>query len=247
MILAVFMGSCFVSRNAGNDVKRNSKVLISGNVLESVKSQNITNSNFFIKKAEIEVVSQNRKEKFIGNLKFENPGKYLVSIKSRAGIEGARIYISGDTILVNDRVNKKMYFGTSFYLEKKYGLTQNCLPLIFGDVVFEKNDLDKKERCSGDKLNINCTVKEIALKYDIDCKIKKAISVNMITSDAQPYILIKYGSFVNIENILIPRIVEFEDTQYNTKIKVKILKVELPWNGSVKFIPGKGYELIELV
>jgi hypothetical protein len=241
------MESCFVSRNAGNNVQRNSKALISGNILENVKNQNITNNNFFIKKAEIEVVTQNRKDKFICNLKFENPGKYLISIKSRSGIEGARIYISGDTILVNDRISKKLYFGTSFYLEKKYGLTQSCLPLIFGDVVFGKTDLDKKEQCSGEKLKINCIVKGIALIYDIDCKIKKAISVNMITSYVQPYILIKYGSFVNIENILIPRLVEFEDTQYNTKIKVRILKVELPWNGNVKFIPGKGYELIELV
>jgi hypothetical protein len=30
-------------------------------------------------------------------------------------------------------------------------------------------------------------------------------------------------------------------------IKIKILKVDLDWDGSLKFVPGKGYDLIELV
>ena len=71
-------------------------------------------------------------------LKFEYPDKYLISIKSRTGIEGARIYISEDTILFNDRINKKMYYGSSLYLKRKYGLTTNFLPLIFGDIVSRK-------------------------------------------------------------------------------------------------------------
>jgi hypothetical protein len=41
--------------------------------------------------------------------------------------------------------------------------------------------------------------------------------------------------------------VEFKDSQYNATIKIKLLKVDFTWNGSVKFVPGKGYELIELV
>jgi hypothetical protein len=30
-------------------------------------------------------------------------------------------------------------------------------------------------------------------------------------------------------------------------MRIKIKKVVCPWSGSIKFIPGRGYELIELV
>jgi hypothetical protein len=40
---------------------------------------------------------------------------------------------------------------------------------------------------------------------------------------------------------------EFEENQHNIHIRVKIKKVEFLWNGSIKFIPGRGYELIKLV
>ena len=30
-------------------------------------------------------------------------------------------------------------------------------------------------------------------------------------------------------------------------IKIKVIKVDAPWSGNIKFIPGKGYELIELI
>jgi len=224
-----------------------SKKFLSENVVESIKDQNITKINFFIQKAEIEVVNQNGKDKFIGSVKFEKPDKYLISLKSRSGIEGARIYLSNDTILVNDRLNKKIYFVTSLYLKKKYGFSQSILPLIFGDVVFEKNCEDSLEKCSEDRLNIECLIKGAILDYKIDCKKRKAISVSQKSSLIQPGIEIKYEGFSSIGNILIPKIVEFEDSLYDTKIKIRILKVELPWNGTIKFIPGKGYELIELV
>jgi hypothetical protein len=35
--------------------------------------------------------------------------------------------------------------------------------------------------------------------------------------------------------------------QYNIRIKIKIVKTEYPWNGIVRFVPGKGYELIEIL
>ena len=90
----------------------------SSNVFESTKNQNITNNGFFIQKAEIEIVTGEGKEKYLASIKFEKPDKYLISVKSRTGIEGARIYISNDSILVNDRINKKLYSGNTFYLKR---------------------------------------------------------------------------------------------------------------------------------
>lgn len=217
------------------------------NTLESVKNQNITNNSFFIQKAGIELITKNGKEKFIGNIKFEYPDKYLISIKNRTGIEGARIYISKDSILVNDRINKNLYYGNSMYLLRKYGLDQSFLPLIFGDIILDRNYEHSQEKCSGEKMNINCVVKGVMLNYSIDCKKKKSILVNQVNNFVQQGIQIKYEGFLNVGEFFVPKTIEFDDPQYNTVIRIKILKVEFPWSGNVKFIPGKGYELIELV
>jgi hypothetical protein len=247
LIVAIFIDGCSATRKIGNKTIENSNKLLPENVLESIKNQNLTENNFFIQKAEFEVKTQNGKDKFICNIKFKTPDEYLISIKSRSGIEGARIYISKDTILVNDRINRKMYFGTSNFLKKKYGLAQSCLPLIFGDIVLDKNCETGKEKCSGDKFNILCSVNGVMLNYDIDCQKRKVVLVNQISNLVQERFKIKYEGFLKIGNMLIPKIVELEDTEFNTEIKIKILKVELPWNGTIQFNPGKGYELIELV
>ena len=41
--------------------------------------------DFFIQKAEIEVINQDGKEKYLSTIKYEKPDKYLISIKSRTG------------------------------------------------------------------------------------------------------------------------------------------------------------------
>jgi hypothetical protein len=247
LIIGIFINGCAVTRKMGNEENVNANKLGSGNIIKGVEGQNITNNNFFIKKAEIEVVTKEGKEKLLGNIKFQKPDKYLISIKGRSGIEGARIYISGDTILINDRINKKLYLGTSFYLERKYGLTLGYLPLIFGDIVLDKNSNKNMEECQGEKLNINSIMKGIILNYEISCKERKTILVNQINNFNQKVFKIENRGFFKSGEILIPRITEYEDYQHNTKVMIKILKVELQWEGNIKFYPGKGYELIELV
>jgi len=58
---------------------------------------------------------------------------------------------------------------------------------------------------------------------------------------------LKYSKYLKLDNILIPGIIEFTDSQYDIFVKIRIVKVEYPWDGNVKFIPGKGYEIIDLI
>jgi Domain of unknown function (DUF4292) len=247
LILLILIQGCSVTRKIENNINENSGKKAIKNVLEDIEEQNITNNNFLIQKAEIQIESGDRKEKYLANIKFERPDKYLISIKSRTGIEGARIYISNDSVLVNDRINKKLYVGTSFYIEKKYGLSLSCLPLIFGDIVLNRNDKGNSQECNGDKLNINSMVKGVLLNYEIGCRERKTKVVNQLNSLNEKRFEIKTTGFWKIGNILIPKRTEFEDYQQNIKILIRYIKVEIPWGGSVKFSPGKGYELIKLV
>jgi hypothetical protein len=238
-IVGIILSGCSVTRNRVNT--ENVKIL-KGNILEITENQNITNHGFFIQKAEIEILTPDGKEKFIATIKFEGRDKYLISIKSRTGIEGARIYITKDTILINDRINKKLYYGTAEYLRLKYGVAENLLPLIFGDLLLEEKCKNNSIKCVDDKIKVNCLVKGIYINYIIDCKTGKTSMVSF----GEQGISLNYDKYFLLDSILVPRNIEFNSTMFNTLIKIKIVKVEAPWDGSVSFISGKGYELIEL-
>ena len=247
LILNTLLGGCSISKKLVNTTSEYSSKHITDNILEDVKERNITNLNFYIEKAEIEIITEKGTEKYTGNIKFEKPDKYLISLKSRSGIEGARIYISNDSILVNDRINRKLYYANDFYLEKKYGFNLSCLPIIFGDIVLVKGYEENTGKCLENRCKIDCIVQGLRLSYDIDCNKRKVISVNEINNYVQQSLKFKYDSFLSIKEILIPKVMEFEENQHNIHIRIKIKKVDFLWNGSIKFIPGRGYELIKLV
>lgn len=238
-IIGIITSGCAVKKIRQTDAAGKS---VSENILENTIIQNISNNSYFIQRAEIEIVTADGKEKFIATVKFEKPYSYLISIKSRTGIEGARIYITKDTILVNDRINKKLYSGTADYLKLKYGISQNLLPLIFGDIILDPKCERGMVKCTDDELNIDCPVKGVLLKYRINCDKAKTGMVTLVEQGVS----MKFVKYFFSGNIMVPRLVEFKSEKFNTTVNIKIVKVESPWNGNVSFVSGKGYELIEL-
>jgi hypothetical protein len=61
LIIGIFISGCSVARKMGNEENGNLNKLKSENIIENVEEQNITNNNFFIKKAEIEIVTKEGK------------------------------------------------------------------------------------------------------------------------------------------------------------------------------------------
>jgi len=100
---------------------------------------NLTNADFSIQKAEIQYIEKGTEVNIIASVRHKSDNKYLVSLRTRAGIEIARIFISEDTLLLNDRINKKIYCGSPEYLEEKYGISIEALPLVFGDLIMERH------------------------------------------------------------------------------------------------------------
>jgi hypothetical protein len=247
IFIGLLAGGCALTKRAGNGTISLNEAAQSGNILEDVARQNITSAGFFIQKAEVEFNNQNGKQKFLASIKFEHPDKYLISIKSRTGIEGARIYITKDSVIVNDRINKKMYFGTTFSLIRKYGLSQSLLPLAFGDLLIEKNQQKLIEKCLDGNLVFNCILRGVSLNYMLDCKKSKSLKVTLRNNYLQKDVNIVSEGYFKTGNILTPRVVEVEELNTNIKIRIRYIRIEFPWNGKIKFVPGKGYELIELL
>jgi hypothetical protein len=247
LFILLMNGGCSVFRNQET---RNTALADNTNISnlsERIKNHNISADNFFIEKAQIQVSGPDGDQKFLGSLKFEIPDKYLISLKSTTGIEAMRIYISGDTILINDRFNKKLYIGNSQYIRRKYGVPVSLLPLILGD--FFATDLnDRLElKCNEGKLDLNEGQSGLMIKYVIDCNKAKVVSIGVENSLNQAGIQISFQKFLEKENILMARSIFIVDIQKHTTINIKIDKFQLPWDGKVEFIPGNRYELVQLL
>ena len=117
-------------------------------------NQNLTARSFFIEKAEFKISSGDGEKSGIGTVKFQMPDKFLISIKSKAGIEVARIFLTGDSIFINDRFNKKLYYGSTSYLKSKYGYYNIIIASILGDYVNDQKLDRSKINCIEWKVKI---------------------------------------------------------------------------------------------
>lgn len=248
ILLLIFIHySCSVIRKAdqtGYDLLKTDETKT--NVL-SLTDKNITERNFFIQKAEIDFISISGMEKVIGSIKYERPDKFLISIKSKTGIEAVRIFISRDTILINDRINKRILYGDPDYLKNKYGIPDNLMGLIVGDYISDNNLELNKKNCLNGKYSLNDEADGIKMKYIIDCKLNKVIYASNETALNANRIEIKFGHFKAVEAKLVPEEIEINDFKTNTHIVIRIKKIEYPWTGNVEFIPGYRYEVRKLL
>ena len=215
------------------------------NILEGVEKQNITIDNFFISKAEVEIISDDNKQKLLASIKFNYPDRYLISLKSKTGIEVARIFITDDTVLVNDRFNKKLYFGDPENLKKKFSISPELLPVILGDLIRGKEISVENVTCIDNKAEINCNINGIKIDYIIDCKKLKIISASQEFSISTNYTEMQYENFIKAGYGLIPSKIRVDFNEF--VITVKIEKIDSPWAGDIEFIPGARYDLIELL
>jgi hypothetical protein len=215
------------------------------NATSRVKEQNITYKNFYISKAEVEILSNERKENILCTVKHVYPGKYLISIKNRAGIEAARIFVSNDTLLINDRINRKIYYGENKILEKKYGISYVLIPVLLGDLI--NNDLAEKnkEECIKGLIRTNYFIEGFRIQYVVDCKIYKAIYAYVMEENNE--IEFKFSKYFKKGNLLFPGLIEVDDKNSMVHIIINVKKVDFPWEGSIDFIPGAKYEFIPIL
>jgi hypothetical protein len=245
-IIGLFLSGCSVHRS-GKQIYTISNANSTGNIYENLRRQNISKQSFFIEKAEIEVIGKEGSEKFLASVKFEYPDKYLISVKNTTGIEGVRVFISKDTLLANDRLNKIHYYGSPYYLSKKLGISVFVLPVIFGDLVSEGFDGTKQSECIEKMLKIDAIIKGVKVNYLVDCTKGKIFETILESSSNTERIIIEYSKFKKIHDILLPEDISILDKKRMVTIKVRINKVQFPWNGIIDFIPGKNYETQQLL
>lgn len=240
-LILISLSGCSGSRKTGKSLTVTSEgIILSGDVL----TQNITGKSFFIQKVEVEFESEQLNGKFNAIIKYKDD-KYLISIKSKTGIEIARAFLSRDSIIINDRINKKIIYGKPDWAAKRFGFSYEILPILFGDYVTTNQDVTDTIKC-GYMTWIETRVKGVKLNYEIDCKNAKVRvaenegSLNEVTAQ------IEYSDYIRTDGILVPSDIKIRNFKPEWTVQIKLGKIERPWNGEIEFIPGSKYELFEL-
>lgn len=216
------------------------------NLCESIENQNLTSRSFYIEKAKFRIRSEDGEKSGIGTVKFLLPDRFLITIKLNTGIEVARVYLTGDSIFVNDRFNKKLFYGSTSYLKEKYGLTTSLLPVILGDYVNDEKLDCNMIKCEKGQTNIEGMVKSLNVKYVMDCERGKSVLTIPEDRFKENVLEIRYSEFFKVDKINTPGKIEISDRQSNTTIEIHFEKLLTPWEGKIDFIPGKQYEKIRL-
>jgi len=245
--LLIISSGCSVNRIRKSSEVETSAIKARGNIADIMKEQNLTNGPFIIQRADIEVIGLDQSEKIITNIKFNSSNEFLISIRGKTGIEIARIFVSSDTILANDRINRKMFCASPEYLKTRYGLSISFLPLLLGDFI-GNNLLAKNEKdCYEGFLSNDILVEGVKIRYTVDCDKGKLVSAIGESSLDDVKICFNYSEFFKQNGKWIPGKIEFEDSFRKTKILIEIKKISLPWDGEIEFIPGNRYEINRLI
>ena len=146
--------------------------------VDQLKSFNITNRDFDIQKIAIDYDLGLEDGSLIANLKYRNPDQYLISLRTKLGIEAIRAYIKGDSIYLHDKINKVLYRGDDAALVHNYGFSIKMLPLIFSDYVNDEVN-DDPIQCSDGYFEVESYKEDVRFEYDVQCDVLKPKTIRM--------------------------------------------------------------------
>lgn len=243
-ILFILVSGCSVKRPIVNNSEISQPL---GDVISRVCSNNLTNDGFYIEKANLSFNLNGKKQKYLFSVKFKKPQNYLISLRSITGIEGARILITNDTVLINDRIGRRVLYGGPEEIERIIGINSTIIGISFGDLFITENGLSKVSDNVTTKLIVNEEYRDMHIRSVINRELCKVISVSIFSEEvkkgiAKDSITINYAKFKKDE-IKIPHSIEITDLKRKVLGKISIEKIIFPWNGDLEFIAGKGYKV----
>jgi hypothetical protein len=215
-------------------------------VVKNTLGRNLTGSGFFIHKGRISTSGEGGRFGLFFTMKFIPPSDYLISLRSRTGMEAFRVYISGDTVLINDRLNKSVLYGNLNDFEKISGLPAALLKVSFGDLFVIDPKLGEDETCIENEIKLSEYFMGMNVKTTVDCRKEKVTSVMLTTGVPDEFITIAYRKIRDDIHGL-PRKVEINDFRRKIKITLSLDKYTSPWIGEIEFIPGTGYNVKPLI
>lgn len=244
-MLAILNGCSAFKKSAGTtSYTTNEK--IDGNIIESVIENNLSNDNFYIQKADINVIQNNVSVRFTASIKFRKPDTLLITVRSKAGIEAGRALITKDTIIINDRINKKLLVGSPAVIGPKYGIEPSLIFVVIGDVIVDEKDSKRSLNCLKGTYSDEFEINGKKVDYIIDCDKRKAIQAYFEGDIKSGNITINFSDIMSSGQVKFARTIKINDDLNSLDIHLEIKKIERPWNGRIGFVPGAGFKVIKI-
>lgn len=245
--LSVIISGCSVSKKREADAffDKEGGDLRSVAIAEVLK-YNITNRNFNIERADIRISQGRVSVRFTASLKFRKPDSLMITVRSRAGIEAGRALITSDTILVNDRINRTLLIGKPEIIGPKYGIEPGLLYAVLGDLIIGEHNSDHAFKCNNGFFSDNFEMYNRRVVYTIDCREKKAVKSYFEGGITSGNITAQFDEIRSINNVKYPGKILINDDKESMDIFIEIKKIEIPWEGRIKFIPGSNYKVLRI-
>jgi hypothetical protein len=242
--IIVFSYDCSIKRNI---VQQNTSQALSDNdLVKAVLNKNLSAKSFYIRKANINYSDSLTDIDFLISIKHNEEDKYLAVIRTLSGIELYRVLIAGDSLCVNDRLNRAYIIGNENYLKKISGYNFETLVYFFGDLFYSDKMIAASDGCiSGEKQFYGFWEKQ-KIEIAINCNVKKVSDVKLTYLKNSSIIEIVYDKFKNKDFITFPEEMVIRNGERRIVVSIDINDIDTPWTGSIEFVPGKNYKRQEL-
>lgn len=238
--------SCSVGKKSIRDNYTSPELTGSSNTLKEILRNNLSNNDFYIQRADVRLTQENVTVRFNAAIKFRRPDSLLVSVKAKTGMEAGRALITRDTLIINDRINKKVIVGDAKSIRKKYGIDPYYMFALLGDLIVneseEVKDIDCKKGLTLPRLQVN----DKRIEYTIDCNKGKIVKAFFEGDIRSGNISIGYSDFITVSRVRFPEKIEISDDMNNINILIEIRKIDMPWEGPMRLIPGSGYKIVRI-
>lgn len=239
-IVMMIAASCGVSRRAaeaGRKVGGEPGFFMYGNISEN----NISGDGIFVRRGRVESYIGGERDRFTINVRITADGKWLVSVRSFAAIEVARIYADKSGVTILDRLGRTATVRNWSALGKEFGLSYEMLPLIIGDVPENRSLARRRIDCSSE-VPVDIPWGNLLLKAD--CGSQKAASMVVREHSYGNEIRIESFNFKTLANgKSYPNNIEVTEKRGLFQMKITLEDVESSWNGSVDFEIPAGYKI----
>lgn len=211
-----------------------------------LRQDNLSSSGFYISRADIDLNTPAIDIKLIATVKYLFPDSLFISLRTRTGIEAGRVLLTDDTVLVNDRINRLIYYGEPGDLEKKYQIPASAVFAMFGDFIGQPQTYEKSVRCvDGTHLCVT-RIGGYTLKYEIDCYNGKPFKAFISGITQANGIQADFGEFIRSGNKRIPGSIKVMTGDNKVNFTMGIRNIQTGWTGEIDFIPGRNYRKVRI-
>jgi hypothetical protein len=245
-LLAVAFSGCSVAGKTGKTGSGTTLDATGGNRLETVISNNLSNNDFYIRRADIRVRQENVTVNLNASIKFRRPDSLMISVRSGIGVEAGKGFLTGDTVIVNDRFNRKLMVGDPEEIKSKYGIDPALVYVLLGDLIVGKDDSGSLLNCQKGEFKRQYNVEGRNVEYTVDCQRRKVKRVYLEGDVRTGNITILLSGLVKDGNILYPQKITINDDLKELDIEIEIRRIESPWSGSIGTVGGQGYRVVRI-